>query len=244
MTAHLDQPRPRRRQVWAWLFSALLFAPALQAAAATVPAAPTNFYVGSVSKTVANLYWDANPDRETQFWIQQKTLNGTFQDRGTTFGTAALISGLAEDTIYVFRIRAHNAAGDSVYSKEVFASTSSEPRPCVTTFQSMCLQDGRFELKSYWRVGQGPYVPGSAVQMTSDTGYFWFFNSANVEMVVKVLRGCAVNGYFWVYAGGLTDVEVIWTVNDTRAGFITTYVNPAGIPFAPVQATSDQGGCP
>ncbi len=74
--------------------------------------------------------------------------------------------------------------------------------------------------------------------MTSDTGHFWFFDPANVEMVVKVLYACTVNGKFWVFAGGLTDVGVVWTVTDTHTGLIKTYVNPSGTAFAPVQDTS------
>ena len=30
--------------------------------------------------------------------------------------------------------------------------------------------------------------------LTNDTGLLWFFDSANVEMVIKVIDGCAVNG--------------------------------------------------
>jgi hypothetical protein len=35
---------------------------------------------------------------------------------------------------------------------------------------------------------------------TTDTGAFWFFAAANVELIVKVLDGCALNGAHWVFA--------------------------------------------
>ena len=44
---------------------------------------------------------------------------------------------------------------------------------------------------------------GTAVPLTSDTGYFWFFGSSNVEAVIKVLNACSLNQRFWVFAGGL-----------------------------------------
>ena len=77
-----------------------------------------------------------------------------------------------------------------------------------------------------------------AVELTADTGYLWFFDAANVETVVKVLDGCAANGRFWVFAGGLTNVEVELTVTDTLTGVAKTYANPAGRAFQPVQDTS------
>lgn len=40
---------------------------------------------------------------------------------------------------------------------------------------------------------------GRPVPLTADTGYFWFFNPANVESIVKVLDGRPVNGKFWAF---------------------------------------------
>jgi hypothetical protein len=74
--------------------------------------------------------------------------------------------------------------------------------------------------------------------LTGDTGYFWFFSSSNVEMLIKVLDGRSVNGRFWVFAGGLTNVRVDMTVTDTQTGLVQTYVNPQGTAFAPIQDTS------
>ena len=67
-----------------------------------------------------------------------------------------------------------------------------------------------------------------AVPLTSDTGYFWFFSPANIELVVKVLDGRAVNGSFWVFYAGLTDLETTITVTDTLSGASRSYVNPPG----------------
>ena len=85
---------------------------------------------------------------------------------------------------------------------------------------------------------------GTAVSLTSDTGYFWFFSSNNVEMVIKVVDGRPVNNRFWVFAGGLTDVKAVVTVTDTQTGAVKTYTNPQGIAFLPIQDTNAFPGEP
>ena len=76
------------------------------------------------------------------------------------------------------------------------------------------------------------------MRLTGDSGYFWFFDSTNVELIVKVLNGCSANGYYWVFSGGLTNVGVTITVTDTQGGAVRTYTNDPGVPFAPIQDTS------
>ena len=74
------------------------------------------------------------------------------------------------------------------------------------------------------------------VGLTGDSGYFWFFDAANIELVVKVLDACTL-GNFWVFAGGLTNVGVTLIVEDTQTGATKTYNNAIGTPFAPLQDT-------
>jgi hypothetical protein len=69
---------------------------------------------------------------------------------------------------------------------------------------------------------------GSAVTFTDDTGYFWFFNAANVELVVKVLDGRPINGMFWVFYGALSTVQYSITVTDVTTGASRQYSNPSG----------------
>jgi len=57
-------------------------------------------------------------------------------------------------------------------------------------------------------------------------------------MVVKVLNGCGVDSNYWVFAGGLTNVQVVMTVTDTQTGAVKTYVNPQGQAFRPIQDTA------
>ncbi|MEM1245625.1 MAG: Calx-beta domain-containing protein [Acidobacteriota bacterium] len=103
---------------------------------------------------------------------------------------------------------------------------------------TLCLADGRFELEADFRVSGGEARPAQAQALTSDTGFFTFFDAANVEVVVKVLDACAINQNFWVFAGGLTDVEVELRVTDTVTGARATYDNRQGEAFQPVLDTA------
>ena len=79
-----------------------------------------------------------------------------------------------------------------------------------------------------WRDARGRTGQGQAVQLTNDTGYFWFFSPSNVELVVKVLDARSVNGNFWVFYGALSNVEYDLSVTDMLTGVVKSYGNPAG----------------
>ena len=121
--------------------------------------------------------------------------------------------------------------------------TDTQPDTCVPDNTTLCLNDGRFRVRAAFRTG-GPVQEARAVGLTADSGYFWFFNPANIEIVVKVLDGCAVNNHYWNFLAGLTNVEVTTTVTDTLSGETKVYTNQAGTPFAPVQDTSAFATCP
>ena len=100
--------------------------------------------------------------------------------------------------------------------------------PCIAGPTSLCLNSGRFKLEVRWTDFEGKTGVGTAVPLTADTGYFWFFSSSNVELVVKVLDARSLNGHFWVFYGALSNVEYTMTVTDTQTGSVKTYSNPSG----------------
>jgi hypothetical protein len=101
--------------------------------------------------------------------------------------------------------------------------------PCTAGSTTLCLSQGRFQVQVAWRVpSQGRSGSGMAVPLTGDTGYLWFFNEENVELIIKVLDARAVNGHFWVFYGALSNVEYTITVTDTETGAVKTYENPSG----------------
>ena len=74
----------------------------------------------------------------------------------------------------------------------------------------------------------GAEIVGFAEPLTSDTGYFWFFDDANVELVIKALDGTAWNGHYWIFYGALSNVEYTITVTDTVTETTRVYFNPSG----------------
>jgi hypothetical protein len=106
-----------------------------------------------------------------------------------------------------------------------------------------CLHNNRFAVTVRWTV-RNQSGNGQQVSLTSDSALFWFFNSDNIEMVVKVLDGCGVNGHYWVFMGGLTNVGVQATVTDVATGMARTYTNTEGIAFQPIQDTLAFATCP
>jgi hypothetical protein len=115
--------------------------------------------------------------------------------------------------------------------------------PCTPDANSLCLNNGRFRVTAAWQSSTGSGL-GTAIPGTSDTGQFWFFSSQNVEMVVKVLNGCGFNQRYWVFAGGLTNVQVTMTVTDMANGTVKPYTNPANTAFQPIQDTGAFATCP
>jgi hypothetical protein len=99
------------------------------------------------------------------------------------------------------------------------------------------LRGGRFAVEASWKDFQGNTGQGSAVSLTGDTGHFWFFDPANVEVVLKVLDGTPLNGKHWFFYGALSNVEYTLTVTDTRTGKVKIYRNPSGR-FASVADTA------
>ncbi len=111
---------------------------------------------------------------------------------------------------------------------EIATGSTTAPAPCVAAPGRLCLGGGRFAVEAAWRDFQGNAGTGMAVPVSDGTGYFWFFGAANVEVLLKILDGRALNGHFWVFYGALSSVEYKLTVTDTQTGQMRTYTNAAG----------------
>jgi hypothetical protein len=115
---------------------------------------------------------------------------------------------------------------------------------CIPSTTALCLNRDRYRVSAVWQLADGTRGEGQAVQLTTETGYFWFFSSNNLELFVKVLDACSSFQRTWVFASGLTDVGVTVTVTDTRTSTTNTYNNPIGTPFPPIQDTHAFSTCP
>jgi hypothetical protein len=103
--------------------------------------------------------------------------------------------------------------------------------------EALLLLDGRFRVTATWRTAEGATGPAVAVPLSNQGGAFWFFRPTNLEIFVKLLDGCDLNNRFWVFASGLTNVEVALRVEDLATGTVKTYQNPLGHAFEPVLDT-------
>ncbi|HNZ96420.1 MAG TPA: hypothetical protein PKM64_04410, partial [Thermoanaerobaculia bacterium] len=72
----------------------------------------------------------------------------------------------------------------------------------------------------------------------------WFFDAANLEMLVKVLDGCGINGHYWVFAAAATDVEYELTVRDAVTGQSRTWHSPLGVASPAITDTGALAVCP
>ena len=107
---------------------------------------------------------------------------------------------------------------------------------------ALCLGNDRFRAYATWKTDTEQGV-GTAVPLTDDSGYFHFFSPDNVEVLVKVLDACDFNGAYWVFAAGLTNLEVELRVLDLASGQERRYTSQGGQTFAPIQDTEAFSEC-
>ncbi len=215
-----------------------------------VPAAPTNLLATPQSTSTIMLNWNEASAGVTEFHVEQQSLGGSFQEIDTVPGNSLtdLVSGLSPSTFYNFRVRALNGGGFSPYSNVAGAATNAVPTTCVPGGpNTLCLGDGgRFKVEVSFT---SPTLSGmgNAVTVPSapESGLFYFFNSGNIEMLVKVLNACSppFNRY-WVFYAATTNVQFTLTVTDTQTNRVRVYFNPSNQAAAPVQDTDAFATCP
>jgi hypothetical protein len=82
------------------------------------------------------------------------------------------------------------------------------------------------------------------VLTSGDSGIFSFFDTANWEVMVKVLDACSFSGSYWVFFAGTTDVGFTLRVEDTATGDVRVYSNPVGRTAETVTDTAAFPNCP
>jgi len=96
------------------------------------PQAPQNFACSPASSTAINLSWTTplTFSAPTGYQIDRKLVGGSFSTIvGDTFSTATTFqdSGLAVDSIFVYRVLGHTAEGDTDFTPEITCSTLTAP---------------------------------------------------------------------------------------------------------------------
>lgn len=98
---------------------------------------------------------------------------------------------------------------------------------CFSGENALCLQQDRFRVEVEFETMQETRA-ARAVPQQADSGMFWFFQPDNLELLVKVVNGCAINDRFWVFFSGTTNVGFTVTVTDTWTDEVQVYQNPLG----------------
>jgi hypothetical protein len=187
-----------------------------------------------------------------------------FRDASCTLGTAVVLDSdlraiwpattwrpvqghgtVPADTVaarLILTVASYASPPEELYIDNAFTY---EGKTCAATAQVVCLGgDHRFRVDARWRIPNGDRGHAWLRTFSSDSSYGTFFDAANVELVVKVLDACAYNNRFWIFAAGLTNVEVELTVADTYSDETWSRTNPLNHAFAPIQDTNALATCP
>ncbi len=122
-------------------------------------------------------------------------------------------------------------SGTAAVSTAVVSMSGQQKADCTADNASLCLTNNRFKVEVDWRdfsSNEGPATVVSLPVVADDSGLFWFFQSDNWEMLVKVLDGCGINNNFWVFSAATTNVQYTLKVTDTETGQVRQYTNPLG----------------
>jgi hypothetical protein len=202
------------------------------------PAASFNVAPGSPSAGSATTFTDTSTNAPTG-WYWDFGDGGSSSDQNPTHVYAAAGS-------YNVKLSAGNMSGTGVATRAVAVAQGGGPAgPCTPDDATLCLSSSRFKVTATFQKPNDVVRPAHAVPLTGNTGYFWFFDNTNVEVVTKVLPFCADPfNSIWVFAAGLTNVKVDITYLDTQTSTTVIKSNPQGTAFAPVQDTAAFKTCP
>lgn len=192
---------------------------------------PDDLTAKSSGASAVELGWSVAANGTVE--VEARTWKEGWRNVASTNAAAGRVTveGLAAEAPYTFRLRLRANGGKvSSWSDEINVTTGDVSGPCRSGGQYLCLSRGRFEIQAHWKDHnrEGVYGLGTAVpvDVSDESGMFWFFSSSNIELVVKALDGTGVNGHYWVFFGALSDVEYWVTVRDTAGGRRRTYHNP------------------
>lgn len=172
--------------------------------------------------------------------------SGTYTTFTLSAGTYYLVtSGYHSDGVGAFQNMVDcwsSGSGDSAH----IVQGSCGSYQGIPEDQAVCLDD-RF-LVSIYDVTNSPTGIAVPVRMGSaDTTLFWFYNTSNWEVMLKVLNGCGVNGRYWVFGGALTNQGYHILVTDVTTGpnYVQKhYLNSVGTRAAAIADTNAFHTCP
>ena len=116
---------------------------------------------------------------------------------------------------------------------------------CRDSTGIICLERGRFQVIIGWTdpTDGGRYRPVNLIRYSDTSALGYFKNPSNVELLVKTVNGCGINGRKWVFIGGVTNQNVSVLVTDVLTGESRYYENTRGQSFFTVTDTDALPSC-
>lgn len=216
------------------------------ATSARALAAPSGLRAAGQSEDEIRLIWAADSTAASGFRIERRQEGGDFEEIASVPAAARSFtdSGLPGDTIFHYRVRAEGLEGLSAYSGIAAGATDGLPGPCDDT-RALCLKDGRFEATVRWRPSEDDIESDAKGLLLPETrGSGLFSLDDDLQLLLNVRDGCAVNDHYWLDFAAATDAELLVKVRDTLTGRTWVYFNPAGSVPAPVRDVDAFATCP
>ena len=88
----------------------------------------------------------------------------------------------------------------TVTAQSTLAAARGTATTCSEDEITLCLREGRFRVRIDWRDFKGAVGVAHAKGLNETTGYFWFFDESNIEIVLKILD---CSGFQWPFLGVL-----------------------------------------
>ena len=203
-------------------------------AGVTLTLAPPTHLDGKIlAPDAVRLTWRDNAVAETGFDVDYRLATDEEWSDGPRLGanrTSTSLTGLTEGSRYDFRVAARGP--DRVAYSRVGAFVLREPpapgdsTDCTPT-DVVAVMQGNYEIRMCFETPSGTSTDASNYHLESDTsGLLYFFDRDNVEVLVKVLDGCAINGHRWVFIAPVTDLAFNLTITERSTGRSFEHRNP------------------
>lgn len=202
---------------------------------------------GSGEASVEVRLWPTTAEAGVDYRAPALVLSWGDGETGTKPFPVELIDDTEDEPLETANLRLTHQPGAAALGarrQAMFTIADNDEPTCVADSLTLCLNKGRFRVSADWRSADRQSF-AYAVSEGEDAGSFWFFSAKNPEVYVKVLDACHDPfRHYWVFAAGLTNVEVTLRVVDTRTGATKTYKNPLGKAFQPITDTQAFATCP
>lgn len=198
------------------------------------PTAPGNLTRTLTGPTSVRLSWVDRSDDETGFEVQLRQAGSGWRTHSTVPAntTTADVTGLTPGGRYDFRVRSFNDAGRSPSNTVTVVLPSTDFTDCVASEPLITFDHGyTVSMCVEYRNGEGALVkePAKYLDIGSDqSGILYFFDKDNAEVLVKVLKTCAISDHIWVYVAPVTTLAFNLQIENVATGQTWDHRNPRG----------------